>query len=78
MIVFYLWIKDMSFDAVHHDLVRMLGHETAGSFTPAKYARSANFVPKKNVPAYEPLSPSPAVWTRHLDRFCWIAVFVDK
>jgi hypothetical protein len=49
-------MQGMTLGAIHDDLVRTLGPEMVGYSTVTKCARSANFVPKKDLPAYEPVA----------------------
>jgi hypothetical protein len=46
-IVLYLRMKRMVFDAIHNDLVRMLGKDAVMYLTVTKYARSAQFSGRK-------------------------------
>jgi hypothetical protein len=41
-------------DAIHENLVRTLGTDAATDLTVIKYARSAEFSPKKDRPSSEP------------------------
>jgi hypothetical protein len=53
-IVLYLRMKEMSFNAIHEDLVRTLGTDAVTDSLVTKYARSAKFSPKKDRPSSEP------------------------
>jgi hypothetical protein len=53
-IVLSLRMKGMLPDAIHEDLVRTLGTDAVTYSMVIKYARSANFSPKKNRPSSEP------------------------
>jgi hypothetical protein len=53
-IVLYPRMTGMSLDAIHEDLVRTLGTDGVTSSTVTKYARSAEFSPKKDRPSSEP------------------------
>jgi hypothetical protein len=46
-IVLYLWMKGMTLDAIHDDLVRTLGKDPATYSTVTKYVRSAQFSGRK-------------------------------
>jgi hypothetical protein len=46
-IVLYLRMKKMALDAIHDDLVRMLGKDAVTYSTVIKYARSAQFAGRK-------------------------------
>jgi hypothetical protein len=48
-IVLYLRVKRMDFDAIHDDLLRMLGKDTVAYSTVTKYVRSAQFSGRKEV-----------------------------
>jgi hypothetical protein len=48
-IVFYLRMKGMALDAIHDDLVRMIGKDAMTSSTVTKYTRSAPLSGRKEV-----------------------------
>jgi hypothetical protein len=54
-IVLYLHMKGMALDAIHEDLVRVLGEKAIASSTVPKCVRSARFPPKQDAPSAEPM-----------------------
>jgi hypothetical protein len=55
-IVLYLHMRGMSLDAIHGDLMRVLGQNVVAYSTVTKYVRSEKFPPKNNGPPSEPMT----------------------
>jgi hypothetical protein len=58
-IVLYLHMRGIWLDAIHEDLVRVLGENTVAYSTLMKYVRSEKFPPKNDGPPSDPISVEP-------------------
>jgi hypothetical protein len=58
-IVLYLHMRGMSLDAIHEDLMRVLGENAMAYSTVTKYVRSEKFPPKNDGLPSEPISAQP-------------------
>jgi hypothetical protein len=54
-IVLSIHMKGLDLDAIHEDLVRVLGENAIADSTVTKYIRSARFPPKQGAPSAEPM-----------------------
>jgi hypothetical protein len=52
-------MRGMSLDAIHEDLMRVLGENAAAYSTVTKYVHSERFPPKNDGPPSEPISVEP-------------------
>jgi hypothetical protein len=55
-IVLYLHVRGMSLDAIHEDLMCVLGENPMAYATVTKYVRSEEFPPKNDRPPSQPIS----------------------
>jgi hypothetical protein len=60
-IVLYLHMRGMSLDAIHEDLVRVLGENAVAYSTVTKYVRSKKFPPKTDGPPLQPMTIEPGL-----------------
>jgi hypothetical protein len=58
-IVLYLHMRGMSLDAIHEDLMRVLGENVVACSMVTKYVRSEKFPPKNDGPPSEPTRVKP-------------------
>jgi hypothetical protein len=58
-IVLYLHMMGMLLDAIHKDLMRVVGENAVAYSTVTKYVRSEKFPPKNDGPPSEPISVEP-------------------
>jgi hypothetical protein len=73
-IVLYLRMKRMVFDAIHDDLVRMLGKDAVMYLTVTKYARSAQFSGRKEATPPE----APDVERSPVDEVIYMTSFISS
>jgi hypothetical protein len=58
-IVLYLHMRGMSLDAIHDDLMRVLGENAVAYSTVMKYVRSEKFPPTNDGPPSQPMTVEP-------------------
>jgi hypothetical protein len=58
-IVLYLHMRGMWLDAMHEDLMRVLGENAVACSTVTKYVRSEKFPPKNDGPPSQPMTVEP-------------------
>jgi hypothetical protein len=59
VIVLYLHMSGMSLDAIHEDVMRVLGENAVAYSTVTKYIRSEKFPPTNDGPLSQPISVEP-------------------
>jgi hypothetical protein len=58
-VMLYLHMRGILLDAIHEDLMRVLGNNAVASSTVTKYIHSEKFPPKKDGPPSDPMSVEP-------------------